>query len=540
MPPADSPLATEVSQLNTVLPWFAHDALIHYLSPRGLEQSTGGAWGTRDVCQGPVGLLIALGQTAPLRDLILRIFGAQNARGDWPQAFEFYPREVRGGQRDAHGDVVFWPVLALGEYLAVTGDASLFSERVAFVDDEGATAGEPLLEHVRRALAKIATSTVPGSPLPAYGNGDWNDSLQPADPLLAAHLSSTWTATLKVQALRRLAISLRTVSARLDGQDAVDAITYADQSERRADETAEALHTLLMRDGLLAGYGLFADDGSIEHLVHPSDKRTGLRYGLLQIIHAISGDLLSPSEAREHFAVLDRHLIGPDGARLFDRPARYHGGPMEVFKRAEASTFFGREIGIMYTHAHLRYAEALARHGDAERLLKALALANPIGVTERTPNAMPRQSTCYYSSSDATFADRYEAAARYGEVMAATVPFEGGWRVYSSGPGIFLRLVVESLLGVRRRGDLLEIDPVLAPGLDGLQATVPLDGTPLDLTFRVGPRGVGPVAVALNGVTLATTPLSNPYRPAGVAIDMALVRAGMKTSGRNHLEIRVS
>ena len=539
-PPAGSPLAREVSQLNTVLPWFAHDALVHYLSPRGLEQSTGGGWGTRDVCQGPVGLLIALGQTAPLRDLIVRVLGAQNARGDWPQAFEFYPRELRGGPGEAHGDVVFWPVLALGEYLSVTGDASLFGERIPFVDDHGTTAGEPLLEHVRRALAKIDASAVPGSPLPSYGHGDWNDSLQPADPLLAARLSSTWTATLKVQALRTLAGSLRTVSSRLDGQDGADSIAYAERSGRIADDTAEAMHTLLMRDGLLAGYGLFDDDGSIEHLVHPSDQRTGLSYGLLQIIHAISGDLLSPSEAGEHFEALDAHLIGPDGARLFDRPARYHGGPMEVFQRAEASTFFGREIGIMYTHAHLRYAEALARHGDAERLLKALVLVNPIGMSERVPNARPRQSTCYYSSSDASFADRYEAAAHYGEVMAGGVPLEGGWRVYSSGPGIFLRLVVECLLGVRRRGDLLEIDPVLAPDLDGLRATVPFGGAPLDLTFRVGPRGVGPLAVALNGVTLAMTPLSNPYRPAGVAIDMALVTAGLNTTGGNHLEIQVS
>jgi len=538
--PADSPLAQEVSRLDAVLPWFAHDALVHYLSPRGLEQSTGGAWGTRDVCQGPVGLLIALGQTAPLRDVIIRVFRAQNARGDWPQSFEFYPREIRGGQSDSHGDVIFWPVLALAEYLAVTCDASLFAEPISFVDDDGATAGEPLLEHVRRALAVITASTVPGTPLPAYGHGDWNDSLQPADPSLAARLASTWTATLKVQALRALAASLRAVSSQLDGQNALEATEFADQSERMAGETAEAMHTLLMRDGVLAGYGLFADDGSIEHLVHPSDQRTGLKYGLLQMIHAISSDLLSPSEAREHLDTIDNHLLGPDGARLFDRPARYHGGPMEVFQRAEASTFFGREIGIMYTHAHLRYAEALARHGDAERLLSALALANPIGVTERIPNARPRQSTCYYSSSDATFADRYEAAEHYGEVMDGTVPLEGGWRVYSSGPGLFLRLVVECLLGVRRRGDVLEIDPVLAPGLDGLQATVPLDGIPLELTFRVGPRGVGPVGVALNGVALATTSLSNPYRPAGVAIDMALVKPGMKASGQNLLEIQVS
>ena len=539
-PPADSPLAEEVHRLNTVLPWFAHDALVHYLSPRGLEQSTGGAWGTRDVCQGPLGLLIALGQTAPLRDLILRVFRAQNERGDWPQSFEFFAREVRGGQRDAHGDVVFWPVLALAEYLALTGDANVLAERIPFVDNDGATAGEPMLEHLRRALAIIAASTVTDSPLPAYGHGDWNDSLQPADPQLAARLCSTWTATLQVQALRTLAGSLRNVSSGLEGQDAADAITYADQAETAADETAAAIHTLLIRDRVLAGYGLFSGDGSIEHLVHPSDQRTGLGYGLLQIIHAISGDLLSPREARDHLAVIKAHLLGPDGARLFDRPARYHGGPMEVFQRAEASTFFGREIGIMYTHAHLRYAGALARHGDAEQLLEALALANPIGVTERIPNARPRQSTCYYSSSDATFADRYEAADHYAEVIEGSVPLEGGWRVYSSGPGIFLRLVVECLLGVRRRADLLEIDPVLAPALDGLQATLPVDGIPTDLTFRVGDRGVGPVSVTLNGVVLHTSPLSNPYRPAGVTIDMALVKEGLKATGRNHLEIQVS
>jgi cellobiose phosphorylase len=539
-PPAGSPLATEVSRLDQVLPWFAHDALIHYLSPRGLEQSTGGSWGTRDVCQGPVGLLIALGRTAPLRDLVLRVLRAQNARGDWPQDFEFYPRERRGGQREAHGDVVFWPLLALGEYLGLSGDVSLFAERIPFVDDVGDTTGESMLEHVRRALAVIMARMVPGSPLPAYGHGDWNDSLQPADPLLAARLCSTWTATLQIQSLRSLGGSLLTLSSRLDGPDARRAREYADGCERLAAETAEAIHTLLMRDGVLAGYGLFDGEGVVEHLVHPSDQRTGLSYGLLQIVHAITADLLTPSEAREHLDLIDEHLLGPDGARLFDRPARYHGGPMEVFQRAEASTFFGREIGIMYMHAHLRYAEALARHGDAERLLGALALANPIGVTDRVPNAALRQSTCYYSSSDATFTDRYEAAEHYGEVMQATVPLEGGWRVYSSGPGIFLRLVVECFLGVRRRGDVLEIDPVLAPALDRLQATVPLNGMAVDLTFRVGPRGVGPVAVALNGVTMSTTPLANPYRPAGVAIDMALVTAGMSTSGRNHLEIQVS
>ena len=186
--------------------------------------------------------------------------------------------------------------------------------------------------------------------------------------------------------------------------------------------------------------------------MHPRDRRTGLTYSILPMIHAISGDLLTPDEAAAHLGLISDRLTGPDGGRLFDRPVQYTGGPMHVFQRAEASTFFGREIGIMYTHAHLRYAEALARTGDADGLLHALALADPIGITQRVASARPRQSTTYFSSSDAVFADRYAAADGYAGVLDGSIPLEGGWRVYSSGPGLFLRLVVEQLCGIRRRG----------------------------------------------------------------------------------------
>ena len=525
--PAGAPWASEVDQLNAVLPWFSHDALVHYLAPRGLEQYTGGAWGTRDVCQGPVGLLLALGQTAPLRDLVLRVLRGQNARGDWPQWFEFFDLDTAKGQTAAHGDVVYWPLLAVGEYLAATGDRSLLDESVAYVGDDGPTAPAPVLDHLRRALAHISVSTVPGSPLPAYGHGDWNDSLQPADPALAARLCSTWTVTQQVFSLRTLAHALRGLDP--DGTHGADA--WADDAVEQADRSAAALDALLVRDGLLCGYGLFHDDGTVEHLVHPTDERTGLHYSVLPMINAITGDLLSPDSARTHLAALEAHLLGPDGARLFDAPARYQGGPMEVFKRAEASTFFGREIGIMYTHAHLRYAEALARHGDAEKLLPALLLANPIGIGGRVPTAAARQSTCYYSSSDAAFTDRYDAAEHYDRIGTGEVALEGGWRVYSSGPGLFLRLVVETLLGVRRRGDVLELDPVLPASLDGLTATVPLDGGALHLTYAVGPAGCGPTSVLLDGVPLETAALTNPYRRPGVSVDLDLVRAALRDGG---------
>ena len=116
-------------------------------------------------------------------------------------------------------------------------------------------------------------------------------------------------------------------------------------------------------DTFLAGYGVVSD-GSLEPMIHPLDTRTGLSYSLLPMIHAIAGDLLTPEQAREHLHVIAEHLLGPDGARLFDRPVAYRGGPTEIFQREEESSFFGREVGIMYMQEQLRYAEALDRVGD--------------------------------------------------------------------------------------------------------------------------------------------------------------------------------
>src|SRR5204863_9838552 len=110
------------------------------------------------------------------------------------------------------------------------------------------------------------------------------------------------------------------------------------------------------------------------------------------------------------------------------------------FRRAESASFVGREIGIMYTHAHLRYCEALARFGDASGFFRALSQINPIQIREIVPSAGMRQANCYYSSSDAAFSDRYESFDQYDKVKRGEVAVEGGWRGCWSGAGICVRL----------------------------------------------------------------------------------------------------
>ncbi len=138
-PPQNSPLAGRVEAFAEILPWYIQNVLIHYLAPRGLEQYTGGGWGTRDICQGPVEMLLALSRHEPIRDLLLRVFKTQNPDGDWPQWFMFFDRErnIRAG--DSHGDIVFWPVLALAEYLMASGDTGLLDELVPSSTQRGRT-----------------------------------------------------------------------------------------------------------------------------------------------------------------------------------------------------------------------------------------------------------------------------------------------------------------------------------------------------------------------------------------------------------------
>ena len=527
--------APEAEPLAVSLPWLVRDALVHFLSPRGLEQFTGGAWGTRDVTQGPLELLLALDRQADARALLLRIFAAQNVDGTWPQAFGFLPGDEHFRMEPPHGDVVHWPVLAVGRYLLASGDATLLGERVPWYTpaDAPPVPATTMRSHLERALGGARERFLPGTSLVAYGHGDWNDSLQPADPTMAATMSSAWTVTLHHQSLRTLADGLEVVAGG-------DALVGALRAEAGA--VADDLRRHLLVEGELAGYAQL-DLPDLDNpvrvrrlLVHPRDEGTGLRHGSLQMIHALGDDLFDPEEAAHHVALVREHLMGVDGVRLFDRPPPYSGGLMRHFQRAETATFVGREIGLMYVHAHLRWCEAMARWGDPEALWLGLQqVAAPATVTV-VPGARRRQANAYPSSSDAACLDREDFAARYAEVLTGATGLEGGWRIYSSGPGVLLRIVVQSVLGVRRRAQTVEIDPVLPPRLNGLTADVPLAGGLLRVRYRVGDRGHGPAGLRLGGRDLAAVPAANPYRPGGLVIDLAHLDRALRPRG-DELEI---
>ena len=519
---ASGPCADQLARLDDLVRWYITDAMIHYTAPHGLEQSSGAAWGTRDVCQGPVEFLIATGHTAPVRNVLRIVYEHQYRQsGDWPQWFMFDRyREVQAVE--SHGDVIHWPLKALCDYIEATGDLSILDEPVASTDDEtlALTAEtEPIFTHVERQIAKIERDCIPGTALAIFGGGDWEDTLQPADPEMARRLVSSWTVELAYQTLDRF----RTVSERAGRRDMADRL--AGLCARIRDD----FNRYLVPDGVVAGLAHFGP-GGIEYLIHPRDRKTGATYRLLPMTRGMLSGLFSVEQARRHVDLIGRHLTFPDGVRLMDRPMPYRGGTSRFFKRAETAANFGREVGLQYVHAHIRYIEAMARVGRPDAAFAGLMAICPIRLDLDVPSALPRQSNAYFSSSDAAFMDREEANRRFGRIRTGRVGVMGGWRVYSSGPGIFINVLISSVLGLRTYYDDVVFDPVLPRRADGLTFDRDHDGRRVRYLYHVAGAGFSPREVRVNGRSLPAVRYDDqPYRSggllvAGAAFDEALDR----------------
>ncbi len=465
---------TSLDAFNLMVPWYVHDALVHYASPHGLEQYNGAAWGTRDVLQGPFELFLTAQRFDLNREILLKVFARQfTDTKEFPQWFMFDNyRNIQA--HESHGDVTVWPLKALANYLEATGDLSILKETIPYMDKHKGTFTDvktSLSEHVWDIIKVLQQSAIKGTSLPAYGGGDWDDTLQPANQTLTKQMVSGWTVALLYEALNLL----------------TEWTIFNDDRQRELGAFSVRLkkdfETHLLVDGIPAGFVIFYPDHR-EVLLHPQDQKTGLQYRLLPFNRGMISHLFDSKNIDTYQTIIHQHLRHPDGVRLMNTAVTYQGGKKTYFQRAETAANFGREIGIQYVHAHIRYIEAMTTIGNAEEAWWGLNVINPIGMQTLVPHAERRQRNVYFSSSDAAFLDRYQAKRDFEKVRKGTVKVKAGWRLYSSGPGIYLRTFIHHFLGIKVQRNTLIIDPVIPSSLKGLTITFQFQGQPLKVVVQ--------------------------------------------------------
>ena len=501
------------SKLNDIAKCYAHNAMVHYLVPHGLEQYNGAAWGVRDVCQGPVEFFLSTNNFKPVKQIMLCLFSHQyRQRGDWPQ-WHMFDAFNQFQQKESHGDVIVWPLKALFDYIEASGDFNILNEEVCFTDIEGlgfTKEKASVLEHVRLLIDTIKHDFISGTSLSCYGDGDWDDTLQPANSELRKNMVSGWTVLLTYQAFRKAA-SVLTIAGKKD---------FADELFTLSEAIKKDYNKYVIKDDVAAGFLYFNYNNVAEPVIHPQDKRTGIHYRLLPMTRGMISEMFTKEQMEKHLKVIKDHLYCPDGVRLMNSPAQYIGGPNKFFKRAEQASNFGREIGLQYVHAHIRFIEAMAKIGNAEEVYKGLLTINPINISSFVKNAKTRQSNAYFSSSDGDFADRYEAQTNFEKLKVGKVEVKGGWRIYSSGPGIYINQLISSMLGIRIKHSEVEVDPVIPKSLNGLTYSFTYKNKTVKVKYIVENRECSPCEIKINSQKVEFTKLNNPYREGGAVIDL--------------------
>ncbi|MBA3075048.1 MAG: hypothetical protein FP831_15700, partial [Anaerolineae bacterium] len=408
----------------------------------GFYQSSG-AFGFRDQLQDVLALISI--DPAISRSQILNAANHQFEAGDvmhW-----WHPPSGRG-VRTRFSDDLMWLPYVTALYIENTGDLKILEENIPFrrapllSEGEDERYGEhplteqsfSLLDHCQRAIEKGSTYGAHG--LPLMGTGDWNDGMNRVGE--KGQGESVWLAWFISDVLNRFG----TLSEQIG--DLENAHRYF----ARAKKYAKAIE-LSAWDG--EWYQRAYYDGG-ETLGSSRDAECQID-AIAQSWSVLSG-VGNVNRSRQAMQAVYERLVKPQDRLLllFTPPFNKTNLDPGYIKGYIPGT---RENGGQYTHAATWTAWAFARMGDGQRAGQLFDLLNPIYQADTFNKASVYRVEPYVICADIYSQD----------------PFirRGGWTWYTGSSGWMYRLGMEGILGFRKVGNTLVMDPVIPPEWDGFE-----------------------------------------------------------------------
>ena len=431
-------IETPDKALNTMMNgWLLYQTMACRMWARTGYYQVGGAFGFRDQLQDSLAAMYV--DSDLTRKQILLHASRQFPEGDvlhW-----WHPPTARG-IRSRISDDRLWLPYAVLEYIQYTGKMDILDEVVPFIQSRKLQAHEHevylqprqsseegnVYDHCLRAI-DISLKFGPHG-LPLIGGGDWNDGMNRVG--LEGKGESVWLGFFQHHILTQFAALSR------QRGDKGTAKAFTDR--------ASILSRNLNKNGWDGSWYLraFYDDGT----PLGSAENTECQIDALSQAWSIISGVANAEKAKKVIKSLEKHLISEEDGLIrllyppFDKTEKDPG----YIKGYVPGV---RENGGQYTHAALWVIKALAESGHGEKAVRYLQMINPIN------NGLdPQKISVYKTEPYVVAADVYSEPPFIGQ---------GGWTWYTGSAGWMYKVVIESILGLRLRGNEMIIDPSISP-----------------------------------------------------------------------------
>jgi cyclic beta-1,2-glucan synthetase len=301
------------------------------------------------------------------------------------------------------------------------------------------------------------------------GTGDWNDGMNRVG--VEGKGESIWVAWFQIVCLHRFA---RLAELRQDAGTA-----------KECRDRAEQLRHAIEAHGYDGNWYLRAyfDDGT----PLGSSRNDECRIDSIVQSWAVISGVADKERAERAMNEVSRQLIEPERRLLLLFTPPFDAGPLQPgYIKGYLPGI--RENGGQYTHAATWVVKALATLGRANDAHAAYSHINPIlGTT--SADAVGR----YRGEPYVVAADVYSMPPHVGRA---------GWTWYTGSASWLYRVGLEDLLGLRREGNVLHLEPCIPAEWPEFELRYRFGKTEYQITVTNTPREAGPRIVTLDGVAL--------------------------------------